>query len=228
MKKQLLSAAILAVGIALAGLFVYCGIRHSADSDRAVTVKGLSTRDVRADHVVWPLSFSVQGNDLPSLYRQLAEVNQTLRSFLMQKGFQDSDFSTGNVSVDDNWASYYNHRPEFHYTISSSLVVSTDKVNLVVENNGCQSELLERGLVINSSEWNLDYQFNGLPGLKPEMIEEATKNARAVAQKFADDASCRLGTIRRASQGQFSVESDNYQPWIKHVRVVTTVDYLLN
>ena len=139
MKKQLLSAAILAVGIALAGLFVYCGIRHSADSDRAVTVKGLSTRDVRADHVVWPLSFSVQGNDLPSLYRQLAEVNQTLRSFLMQKGFQDSDFSTGNVSVDDNWASYYNHRPEFHYTISSSLVVSTDKVNLVVENNGCQS-----------------------------------------------------------------------------------------
>ena len=206
MNKQLLSAAILAVGIALAGLFVYCGIRHSADSDRAVTVKGLSTRDVRADHVVWPLSFSVQGNDLPSLYRQLAEVNQTLRSFLMQKGFQDSDFSTGNVSVDDNWASYYNHRPEFHYTISSSLVVSTDKVDLVVENNGCQSELLERGLVINSSEWNLDYQFNGLPGLKPEMIEEATKNARAVAQKFADDASCRLGTIRRASQGQFSVE----------------------
>ena len=228
MNKQLSSAAFVAVCIALAGLFVYFGIRHSADSDRAVTVKGLSTRDVRADHVVWPLSFSVQGNDLPSLYRQLAEVNQTLRSFLMQKGFQDSDFSTGNVSVDDNWASYYNHRPEFHYTISSSLVVSTDKVDLVVENNGCQSELLERGLVINSSEWNLDYQFNGLPELKPEMIEEATKNARAVAQKFADDASCRLGTIRRASQGQFSVESDNYQPWIKHVRVVTTVDYLLN
>ena len=74
----------------------------------------------------------------------------------------------------------------------------------------------------------MEYQYNGLSELKPEMIEEATKNARAVAQKFADDASCRLGTIRRASQGQFSVEPDEYQPWIKHVRVVTTVDYFLD
>lgn len=59
------------------------------------------------------------------------------------------------------------------------------------------------------------------------MIEEATRNARAVAQKFADDAQCSLGSIRNASQGQFSIESDEYQPWIKHVRVVTTVDYFL-
>ena len=228
MKKELISAAILALGIALAGFFVSSAIRHNADKDRAVTVKGLSTRDVRADHVVWPLSFSVQGNDLPTMYRQLAEVSSTLQNFLVQKGFDASDFANGNISVDDNWSGYYNHRPEFHYTLRSSLIVSTDRVELVIQNNGCQSELLERGIIINSSEWNLDYQYNGLPELKPEMIEEATKNARAVAQKFADDAACRLGTIRRASQGQFSIEDDPYQPWVKHVRVVTTVDYILN
>lgn len=228
MKKELISAAILALGIALAGFFVSSAIRHNADKDRAVTVKGLSTRDVRADHVVWPLSFSVQGNDLPTLYRQLAEVSTTLQNFLVQKGFEASDFANGNISVDDNWSGYYTRRPEFHYTLSTSLIVSTDRVELVIQNNGCQSELLERGIIINSSEWNLDYQYNGLPELKPEMIEEATKNARAVAQKFADDASCRLGTIRRASQGQFSIDDDPYQPWVKHVRVVTTVDYILN
>ena len=93
---------------------------------------------------------------------------------------------------------------------------------------GCQSELLGRGIIVNSQDWNLDYQFNGLTELKPQMIEEATKNARTVAQKFADDANCSLGSIRSAYQGQFSVESDQYQPWIKHVRVVTTIDYYLN
>lgn len=228
MKKELLSAAILAIGIALAGFFISSGIHHNANKDRAVTVKGLSTRDVMADHVVWPLSFSVQGNDLPTMYRRLAEVSRTLQDFLVQKGFDAADFANGNISVDDNWSGYYTHRPEFHYTLSTSLIVSTDKVELVVANNGCQSELLERGIIINSNDWNLDYQYNGLPELKPQMIEEATKNARAVAQKFADDASCRLGTIRRASQGQFTIDNDPYQPWVKHVRVVTTLDYMLN
>ena len=101
-------------------------------------------------------------------------------------------------------------------------------MDLVILNQGCQTELLSKGYVINSDEWSIDYQYNGLNELKPSMIEEATKNARAVAQKFAEDSNSKLGGIRRASQGQFSVEEDSYQPWIKHVRVVTTLDYFLN
>ena len=96
-----------------------------------------------------------------------------------------------------------------------------------MQNQGCQAELLAKGVILNSYSWNTDYQFNGLTELKPEMIEEATKNARSVAQKFADDAQCSLGSIRKASQGQFSVETDNNQPWIKHIRVVSTIDYYL-
>lgn len=228
LKPEYIPSAILAIGIALAGYFISSSIHHFSDKDRAVTVKGLSTRDVKADYVVWPLSYNIQGNDLPTMYRQLADLGETLRAFLIQKGFEASDFAQGNITVDDNWDNYYStRRPEYHYTLSTRLIISTPKVDLVVDNNGCQSELLERGIIVNSSEWNLDYQYNGLPELKPLMIEEATKNARAVAQKFADDANCRLGTIHRASQGQFSIEDDQYQPWIKHVRVVTTVDYML-
>ena len=92
---------------------------------------------------------------------------------------------------------------------------------------GKESSLLKEGIIVESGEWSVDYQFNGLAELKPQMIEEATRNARAVAQKFADDAQCSLGSIRRANQGQFSIEDDQYQPWVKHVRVVTTLDYFL-
>ena len=107
------------------------------------------------------------------------------------------------------------------------MVIATADVERVLSCMESQNELLGQGVVLNSYQWNTDYQFRGLNELKPEMIEEATKNARAVAQKFADDAQCSLGTIRRASQGQFSVDADNNQPWMKHVRVVTTVDYTL-
>lgn len=227
MKERFFPALVVALGIALSGLFIYMGIHQFTYRDRAVTVKGLSTRDVQADYVVWPLKFSVSGNDLTSLSAELNRVEQTARTFFVNKGFNNEELTLSNIEVENNWAGYYEHRPEFHYTVSRSLIISTADVDRVIANQGCQAELLNQGVILQSYDWNTDYQYRGLSELKPEMIEEATKNARAVAQKFADDAQCRLGSIRNASQGQFSVEADNNQPWLMHVRVVTTVDYYL-
>ena len=146
----------------------------------------------------------------------------------MDRGFKESDMTRGNVSIDDNWSGYYERKPEYHYTLRTSLVISTSDVERVIANLGCQSELLKKGVILQSYGWNTDFQYNGLPELKPSMVQEATQNARAVAQKFAEDAQCRLGSIQQANQGQFTIESDSYQPWIKHVRVVTTVSYYLS
>lgn len=229
MKNNLFAACVVALGLALAGMFIYLGFRSNAQKDRAVVVKGLSTRDVQADYAVWPLSFGVHSNDLPAAYKDLNQVTETVKQFLIQKGFSEADLRIGNTTVQDMWSNYYGERrPDFRYSVDRTLVISTKDVARVVASQGCQSELLSRGIIVNSQDWNLDYQFNGLTELKPSMIEEATKNARTVAQKFADDANCSLGSIRNASQGQFSVESDQYQPWIKHVRVVTTIGYYLN
>ena len=228
MKNNVIAAALIALGLSIAGLFIYCGISKFANKDRAVSVKGLSTREVEADYAVWPLSYAWSGNDLPSLYAQLETVSARVKKHLLALGFEESDIRQGSISVNDNWSDYYgNHRPEYKYTLSTSLIVSTNKVQLVVASQGKESELLKEGIIVKTERWNLDYQYNGLPELKPSMIEEATQNARAVAQKFADDAQCSLGSIRSASQGQFSITNDEYQPWVKHVRVVTTVDYIL-
>lgn len=228
MKSNLFSSAIIALGLALAGFFVYLGITAISDSSRRVTVKGLSVREVEADYVVWPLNFSVNGNDLQSLYRDVKRLNTEISTFFLEKGFTEAEIKFGTPSVNNNWDSYYgNHRPEYKYTISSSIIISTPEIHKVIDNQGCQTELLAKGVVLSSSDWSTDYRYDGLSELKPSMIEEATKNARAVARKFADDADCRLGSIANASQGQFSVTNDEYRPWIKHVRVVTTVEYYL-
>jgi len=229
MKHEVLAGGLIALGITLAGLFIYCGISKYADKDRAVSVKGLSTREVEADYAVWPLSYGLNGNDLPQLYQSLGRTTERVKKHLIALGFEESDLRQGSISVDDNWSNYYgDRRPDFKYTLRTSLIVSTDKVKLVVASQGSESQLLKEGIIVTTEKWNLDYQYNGLADLKPAMIEEATQNARSVAQKFADDSHSSLGGIRRASQGQFSIENDEYQPWIKRVRVVTTVDYYLD
>ena len=228
MKNNIWAGALVALGLLFGGFYIYLGISKIASKDRAVSVKGLSTREVKADYAVWPLSYAWNGNDLPALYEKVEQVTARVKKHLLALGFEEADIRQGSISVNNNWDSYYGNRPEFKYTLSTSLIVSTDKVDLVVASQGKEAELLKEGIIVKTETWNLDYQFNGLPELKPSMIEEATQNARAVAQKFAEDAKCSLGSIRRASQGQFSVESDQYQPWVKHVRVVTTVDYFLD
>ena len=183
MKNNIFAGALIALGLCLGGLFIYCGISEYAAKDRAVSVKGLSTREVEADYAVWPLSYGWNGNDLPALYAQLERVTERVQKHLLELGFEKSDFRQGSISVSDNWSDYYgNHRPEYKYTLNTSLIVSTDKVKLVVESQGKESELLKEGIIVKTEKWNLDYQFNGLPELKPLMIEEATRNARAVAQ----------------------------------------------
>lgn len=226
MKKEIIVAFIVAIGLVCAGCMVQLGLKSIANRDRFVTVKGLSEKQVKADHVRWSMHYSVSGNDLKQLTVDCARFTDDLKAFIVSKGFTMEELQTGSVNFSNNWSSYYStQRPEFHYTLSTTLVLNTGNVDNVVANQNCLNELLEKGIVVESG-WK-DYQYKGFTDLKPEMIAEATKNARVVAQKFADDAACRLGSIRQANQGIFSMENDDDQPWLIKVRVVSTFQYYL-
>jgi hypothetical protein len=92
-------------------------------------------------------------------------------------------------------------------------------------------ELGKEGVAFTGDAYQnpVEYLFTRLNEVKPEMIEESTRNAREVASKFAEDSDSQLGKIRRASQGQFSIEPrDTNNPHIKKIRVVSTVEYYLS
>ena len=106
----------------------------------------------------------------------------------------------------------------------------TDKVDTVLALMPRQSELLKKGITGSGNSWEnqIQFQFEGLNSIKPEMIEDATKNAREAAEKFAKDSDSRLGKIKTASQGTFTIsDRDSNTPYIKKVRVVSSVTYYL-
>jgi hypothetical protein len=98
------------------------------------------------------------------------------------------------------------------------------------------SQLVDAGIVLSSDfgPGGPVYLFTKLNDIKPEMIAEATRNAREAAEQFAKDSGARIGGIRRANQGLFEILPRDRAPQLteetqveKTVRVVSTVDYLL-
>ena len=232
MKNLRIESAILAVGLALLGVFVYNGINSLAKRDRVVSVRGLAEKEVQADRVIWPLAYKTVGDDLGSVYRDISSANKKIQTFLIKNGIKASDITNGAPQVNDLWTNEYRdnvNRQRYNAT-SVTTVSSSDvaKVRALMTRTG---ELLSQGIAIapNDYSYAIQFDFTSLNKIKPQMIEQATKNAREAAEKFAKDSESKLGKIKSAQQGLFSIEDrDSNTPYIKEVRVVTTVDYYLD
>lgn len=220
------------IGLIVLGCCIYAGIGRFADRDRNVVVKGLSEREVMADKVIWPLAYRLAGNDLRSLYSEIERSNAVILEFLTSNGIPEDEITVSPASVTDIQAERYGYNNEdpYRYKAISVVTVASGKIDLVRSLMTRQGELLKKGVVIAGDDYQFQtvFSFNGLNDIKPEMVAEATKNARATAQKFAEDSGSRIGKIRSASQGQFSItDRDQNTPHIKVVRVVTTIEYSL-
>lgn len=224
--SNIIAAIVLAIGIAALGLFVKSGIDNIAFRDRQVVVKGLAEREVMANRVTWPITYSVAGNDLLYLYDQVTSYNKIIQKFLTSKGIDPSEITINPPSTFNADADKYSSRGyQYKYSLDCQVTVTTDKVELVRSLLNRQSELLKEGIPYSNS-W-INYQYTALNDIKPEMIAEATQNAREAAQKFAQDSGSKVGKMKTANQGQFSIEDSESTPWIKKVRVVSTIVYYL-
>lgn len=224
--------ALLCVGLVSSAWLLSDGIARFKSLERTVVVKGLAEREVDADVAIWPVTFSVAADDLSYLVDTLTGQNGIVKMFLRQNGFTERDISVSAPSIVDRQAQGYGdaNRYRFRYIGKSTVSVYTSNIKAVRAARETLSELGTRGVAIagENYESRTEYLYTKLNEVKPSMIQEATENARAVAEKFAADSGSRLGKIRKARQGQFSItDRDSNTPYIKKVRVVSTLEYYL-
>ena len=233
MKNWIRESIILALGITIGAFLLQIGIDHYVARERIVTVKGLATKQVKANKVTWPISYQLMGNSVQELYTKIESLNKTITKFLSVNGIRNNEIAIAAPKIEDTQANYYgNNSPKYRYKTSAVITVSSERVDLVRQLIAKQTELLKKGIPINSGnsyENRIEYDYTNLNDIKPTMIEEATKNARKSAEQFAKDSHSKLGKIRTANQGQFSIYNrDNYTPYIKTIRVVSTIQYYLD
>ncbi|HCT94116.1 MAG TPA: hypothetical protein DIC44_04805 [Rikenellaceae bacterium] len=219
------------IGLIFLGIFIKSAVVSLKSYDRVVTVKGLAEVEVPANKVIWPVVYKEIGNDLSVLYNAINQKNKIIIDYLKSKGLDESEISVAAPQIIDMNAERYQSQPSsYRYNITSILTVTSDKVPLVMNIISTQSELLNKGVALTAGEYQYmtQYFYTGLNDIKPQMIEEATSNARASAEKFARDSGSKLGKIKRANQGQFTIsDRDANTPHIKTIRVVSTIDYML-
>lgn len=230
-KGKFFSGLFIMTGLIILGLMLPQAVGQYRSFDRTVNVKGLCEKEVKADKVIWPVMYRVMANDIQSIYDQTDGNNAAIVAFLKSGGITDAEITVSVPSISDKFANEYGSNDRaYRYIAKSVVTVCTDKVDAVLALMARQSELLKQGVVTAGENWEnpVEFRYEGLNEIKPQMIEEATQNAREAAQKFAKDSGSRLGKIRTANQGTFTIENrDSNTPYIKKVRVVTSVTYYL-
>lgn len=226
------SILLLSIALVAAGYLVGDMHRKAKDFERSVRVKGLSEREVLADLAVWPIEITLTGNDLQSLNRDLEKQKDEVQKFFKELQFSDEELSIGITSIMDSKADPYRNGQynEFRYIAKSEITIRSNEIIKIKKALTASLGLISKGILIGSKNtWRpVEYIFSKLNDIKPEMIEEATKKAKEVAEKFAQDSNSKVGKIKSAQQGLFTInDRDSNTPEIKTVRVVTTIDYYL-
>jgi hypothetical protein len=229
----LVNTIMISCSMMIAGYFVGNMHRNGKEFDRSVEVKGLSEKQVNADLAVWPITMTLAGNDLSNLKNEIEKQNKEVKLFFKNQGFADKELTSGTTTISDTRALLYggdSQNREFRYIANSEFTVRTNDIEKLQNALSKSLELISKGILISSKNTYqpIEYSFSGLNELKPGMIEEATKNARAVAEKFARDSNSKVSKIKKAQQGLFTINDlDQNTAYIKIVRVVSTIEYQL-
>lgn len=213
------------------GLCIKSGFDNFTNKDRKVTVKGLAEKEVAADKVTWPILTKELGDNLPELYTRINATTAKVKSFLTQNGIKESEICVNApVVIDLNADQYSMAKRNYRYNITSTVTVTSRNVKLVRSIIARQGELLKQGVAVVDGGYGsgVSYEYVSFQQMKPKMMQEAIKNAEQTAAQFAENSNSKLDKIMTADQGQFSIEDrDSNTPYIKKVRVVTTVTYSL-
>lgn len=221
----------LCIGLSVLGYQLADAAIRFKQFERTVVVKGLSERDYPADTVIWPIKFAVASDDMSLIYSTLERNNGLIKRFLVDNGVTENQITISSPAITDKLAREYGGNEKgYRFRASQTITVYSAEVAKIRSLMKPLTDLGKQGILFTMNRYgdSAQYVFSRLNEVKPDMIEEATKNAREVAVKFANDSNSRLGKIKRASQGNFSIrQRDDNNPHMKRVRVVSTVTYYL-
>lgn len=235
--KKCCMAALVALGLSLGGFFPGYYYYKAKMNANTVVVKGLAEMDVKADLAIWNIKFVVTGTDVVVTQKEMERQTKVVQQFLLNNNITADEISVGRLETNDLMANPYRNGNDnnIRFILTQNITVKSanvENISVVLNKSG---ELVAKGIIFNQDYgFPVSYLFTRLNEIKPEMLASATRNAKQAAEEFAKNSGSRVGHIRRANQGVFSIlpreqtmMASEAQQIEKKVRVVSTIEYWL-
>ncbi|MEO5666480.1 MAG: SIMPL domain-containing protein [Bdellovibrionota bacterium] len=206
------------VGLSVAGLALAIALITAASigaksfeftQRSAITVKGFAAKSIVSDLALWEGVVSTRNKDLATAYRKLeADGAQIVALLEKVKISRDQiEFSATRTQILKKKAGYNDTNEIEGYQLEQSFRVQSKNVELVQKIASEATELLKKGIEINSTAPR--FYYTELEGLKVDMLAQATRDARSRAETLATNSKTKLGDLRSAQQGVFQITPEN-------------------
>ena len=240
----ILSIAII-IGVTFASIVLGRALQRFRTEDRYISVKGFSEREVKSDLVVWTIKTRIANDNLSEGSKAIEDAKNKVVDFLLRNNIKQDEIIQKDLIVNDKKAQEYGGQTgeSYRFIIDKIIQVRSADVDNIQKVSRMTDELLQAGVVIsnrNEYEGSVKFFFTKLNEIKPDMLSEATRNAKEAAIQFTKESDTKLGDLRKATQGLFTIiDRDNFlsgqtnygmsgSDLYKNVRVVVNVDYSIN
>lgn len=225
--ESILKPLIIGIAIMVTAIILGSAFKNRNATQDSISVVGLGTRDFESDEIYWSGSYSAKAVVAKDAYSMINADKEKVNAFFLSKGFQQNELTFGGVSFQKSYRTITTEVKGNEtkteqifdgYTANQSVSFSSrknpglmKKIENVVDKT---SELINIGIEFDGGR--IQYTYSDLPGLKHNLIEKGSQDAKERAQKIVNTANGHLGKLKDASMGVFqitgkgSIEEDSY------------------
>ena len=193
------------VSIALGYGLVKVGAGFAARTTDGITVTGSAKVSATADNAVWTLSIQESKSNVASAVKQVGVSVDALSAYLTKGGIPADAIQLGAVSTYAN-QEYINGNPTgrtLSFNANRDLTVRSIDVQLIAKLSQDIGTLLQTGVNVNN--YGPQYYVSTLPTLRPQLLEDAMKDAQVRAIALTRAVGGTIGPVLSVRSGPFQV-----------------------
>ena len=198
-------AASLIMALAVGGGLVKVGAGFAARTDNGITVTGSAKTTATADNVVWTLNVALSRPLVADAVKKVGADVDAVSAYLTKGGIAADALTLGSVSTygNEEWQNGNNTGRILSYRASRDITVRTSDVQLVYTLSQGIGSLLQSGVNVNN--YGPQYYISTLPDLRPQLLEEAMKDAKTRAVAITKAVGGSVGAVQSVKSGVFQV-----------------------
>jgi len=202
-----LSSIFVALGLAYGGSLIGAGL--AAKAGNAITVTGSAKTLATADTVVWNLTVSESGQSAANAVKKVESGSTALHKYLTDGSLPAEGIEVGGISSYPN-NEYVNGNPTgrvLSYNASQTTIVRSKDVQLIKKLTNGIGSLLQTGVNVQNN--GPQYLVSTLASLRPQLLADAMKDAKARAQSITAAVGGKVGAVLSVTSGPVQVTTQD-------------------